>query len=77
MSDFNAPRLQEIIAEFRGYEGQEKLELLPEAVLKLPGDFYREIGLHQVLTHQRLNGMAAMIAHLKRLTQRALTANSP
>ncbi len=39
----------------------------PEAVLNIPPDFFLQMGLHQVLTSQRLNGMAALVAHVKRL----------
>lgn len=39
----------------------------PEQVLRLPPDFYLPMGLQYVLTPQRMNGMAAILAHLKRL----------
>jgi cysteine desulfuration protein SufE len=39
----------------------------PEQVLQVPNDFYLQMGLQQVLTSQRLNGIAAILAHMKRL----------
>lgn len=39
---------------------------MPEDVLSLPADFYIRMGLQHVLTPQRLNGMAAILAHVKR-----------
>ena len=39
----------------------------PEAVVQLPSDFYLRMGLQQVLSIQRMNGMAGMVAHIKRL----------
>jgi cysteine desulfuration protein SufE len=39
----------------------------PEQVLRLPPDFYVAMGLQQVLTPQRMNGMASIVAHVKRL----------
>jgi cysteine desulfuration protein SufE len=39
----------------------------PEEVLDLPADFYQAMGLQEVLTSQRMNGMSAMVAHVKRL----------
>jgi cysteine desulfuration protein SufE len=39
----------------------------PEAILGIPKDFYLQMGLHQVLSPQRMNGIAAILAHMKRL----------
>lgn len=44
----------------------------PEQVLKIPGDFYRRMGLEDVLSHQRLNGLTAILAHMKRLAAQHL-----
>jgi cysteine desulfuration protein SufE len=44
----------------------------PEQVLSIPGDFYQQMGLDQVLSHQRLNGIVAILAHMKRLALEAL-----
>jgi cysteine desulfuration protein SufE len=38
----------------------------PEQVLAIPVDFYLRTGLQHVLTPQRLNGMSAILAHVKR-----------
>jgi len=39
----------------------------PEQVLSVPSDFYQQMGLQSVLSSQRMNGMAAIVAHIKRL----------
>lgn len=39
----------------------------PEEVLGVPHDFYQQMGLENVLTSQRLNGISAILAHMKRL----------
>lgn len=39
----------------------------PEEVLSVPAGFYLEMGLEKVLTQQRLNGISAILAHMKRL----------
>jgi len=39
----------------------------PEQVLNISNNFYQQMGLHTVLTTQRLNGMQAILAYLKRL----------
>ena len=44
----------------------------PEQVLAVPIDFYREMGLQGVLTTQRLNGISAILAHMKRLARQEL-----
>ena len=43
----------------------------PEQILSIPNDFYEQMGLDQVLTMQRLNGLAAILAHMKRLAAEA------
>jgi cysteine desulfuration protein SufE len=54
----------------RGYaqlmrEGLE--DASPEQVLQVPNDFYLQMGLERVLTSQRLNGISAILAHMKQL----------
>jgi cysteine desulfuration protein SufE len=44
----------------------------PEDILQVPSDFYREMGLHQVLTNQRLQGISAILAHMKQLAIKQL-----
>jgi len=39
----------------------------PEEVLNIPANFYQAMGLHELITHQRLNGFTAILAHMKRL----------
>lgn len=46
----------------------------PEIIINLPNTFYTEMGLQQVLTAQRLNGIGAILAHIKRLAQQQLNA---
>jgi cysteine desulfuration protein SufE len=40
-------------------------------VLAVPGEFYLATGLQTVLSGQRLNGMSALLAHMKRLAVHA------
>lgn len=46
----------------------------PEQILSLPNNFYQQMGLHHVLTAQRLSGIGAILAHLKRLARQALNS---
>jgi cysteine desulfuration protein SufE len=53
----------------RGYAGILAAGLngeTPEAILDVEGDFYLGMGLEEVITPQRLRGMGAIVAHLKR-----------
>lgn len=61
----------------RGYASIMKQGLdgsTPEDILRIPGDFFHEMGLHELLTHQRLNGLSAILAHLKQLAVKELDA---
>jgi cysteine desulfuration protein SufE len=54
----------------RGYAAilEEGLrDTTPEEVLRVPDDFYLNLGLHKVLTPQRMRGMAAMLSYMKHL----------
>jgi cysteine desulfuration protein SufE len=54
----------------RGYAAvlKEGLDGSSAAVVTaVPLDFYRQMGLHEVLTGQRLNGIGAILAHMQRL----------
>jgi cysteine desulfuration protein SufE len=44
----------------------------PEEVIAIPNDFYLQMGLQQILTHQRMSGISAILAHMKRLAVNAL-----
>lgn len=53
----------------RGYAGiiHEGLDgETPEAILSVPTDFYLQMGLEDVVTPQRLNGMGAIVGRLRR-----------
>lgn len=39
----------------------------PDEVLAVPGDFWQAMGLQEVITFQRIKGIAAILAHMKRL----------
>lgn len=43
----------------------------PEQIVAVPADFFLEMGLQQVLSPQRLNGISAILAYMKRQALRA------
>lgn len=48
--------------------------LTPSAVLSVPSDFFQAMGLHEILSPQRLNGITAMLAYVKRQAVKVLEA---
>jgi len=44
----------------------------PQEIISVPSDFYLSLGLESLLTHQRLRGFGAILAHMKRLALREL-----
>jgi cysteine desulfuration protein SufE len=44
----------------------------PPQIVAIPGDFYYEMGLQEVLSGQRLNGIRGMVRFVKGLAQREL-----
>lgn len=43
-----------------------------EDILRIPGDFYQEMGLQDVLSPRRLNGVHTILAYIKRLATQSL-----
>ncbi len=50
--------------------------LTPEEIVQVPADFFLEMGLNEVLTNQRLNGMGAILAHMKALAFKELAGGN-
>lgn len=46
--------------------------ITPQQVLAVPTDFFQAMGLHQLLSPQRLNGISAILAYMKRQALRLL-----
>ncbi len=43
-----------------------------EQILAVPADFYTQMNLQEAISHQRLNGFAGMLAHIKQVAVRVL-----
>ena len=41
-----------------------------DEVVRIPDDFFMQMGLQKVITGQRLNGISALLAYMKRLALR-------
>ena len=44
----------------------------PQVILGIPGDFFQTMGLQEVISYQRINGISAILAHMKRLALKAM-----
>lgn len=64
---FDVPEESPTVRGYAGMMHEGVRDIPPEDVLKIPNDFYLEMGLHQVITGQRLNGLTAILAHMKKL----------
>lgn len=69
---FDVPEESPTVRGFAAILGDGLHGATPEEVLAVPNTFFYAMGLDQVLTYQRLNGMAAMLAHVKRLALEVL-----
>ncbi len=66
---FDVPPQSPTVRGYAAILGEGLAGASPQSVVDLPHTFYREMGLHEVLTAQRLNGIGAILAHLKRLAK--------
>lgn len=51
--------------------------LTPEQILAIPDDFYLKMGMSDVLSGQRLNGLGAILNYVKQLAARHANGESP
>jgi cysteine desulfuration protein SufE len=70
---FDVPAESPTVRGFAALIKQGLDQTTPEEILQIPADFYHEMGLHEVLTHQRLNGLSAILAHVKQLCVKAIS----
>lgn len=68
---FDIPESAPTVRGYASILGQGLAGATPEQVLSMPNDFFQQMGLERVLTHQRLNGLSALLAHMKALAVKA------
>ncbi len=69
---FDVPAESPMVRGFASFMKQGLDDCQPEEILQVPGDFFTQMGLEKVLTHQRLNGLSAILAHMKQLAVRQI-----
>jgi cysteine desulfuration protein SufE len=68
---FDVPPESPTVRGFAAIMAEGMHGVSPQTVLGVPNDFFYAMGLERVLTMQRLNGMAAILVHMKRLAAQA------
>ena len=66
---FDIPREAPTVRGYGGILHQGLSGLTAAEIAAVPPEFYLEMGLQQVITGQRLNGMSAILAYMKTLAQ--------
>lgn len=69
---FDVPEESPTVRGYAAILGEGLSGASPEAVVGVPAAFYLDMGLQRVLTMQRLNGIGAILAHIKRLATQQL-----
>lgn len=69
---FDVPPESPTVRGFAAILGKGLEGATPEEVIAVPDHFYLEMGLESVLTHQRLNGFAGILANIKQIAARCL-----
>lgn len=73
---FEVPAESPTVRGFAAILQQGTEGLTAEEVLAIPTEFYLEMGLQSVLSSQRMNGMTAILAHMKRLAAESLLTSN-
>lgn len=63
---FDIPPESPTVRGFASLLRQGTAGLTGAEILAIPSEFYLQLGLQQVISGQRLNGLGAMLAHIKR-----------
>ena len=72
---FDVPPESPTVRGYAAILGEGLRGAAPEQIVNIPGDFFQAMGLHKVLSPQRLRGISAILAYLKRLARGQLQGN--
>jgi len=64
---FDVPAESPTVRGFAALLGQGLNSQPAQTILQVPGDFYLQTGLQTVLSAQRVGGLSAILAHMKKL----------
>ncbi len=74
---FDVPVAAPTVRGFAAILGLGLKGATPEQVLATPADIFFQMGMHKVLTPQRLNGSSALLGYMKRLAVHELGPDTP
>ena len=69
---FDVPQESPTVRGFAALMSEGLQGATPQEVLNVPENFFARMGLDGVLTMRRLNGLGAILAHMKRLAAQAV-----
>lgn len=64
---FDVPREAPTVRGYAALMAEGLNGATPDEIMAVPGDFLNAMGLQQVISYQRINGISAILAHMKRL----------
>lgn len=73
---FAIPESAPTVRGFAGIMLEGAADSTPEEILQIPASFFVEMGLQKVLSPQRLHGISAVLAHMKRLSVAQMESQS-
>lgn len=64
---FDVPAESPTVRGYAAFMAEGTKDATPAEIQAIPDDFYLRTGLNEVLSMQRMNGLVAILAHMKRL----------
>jgi cysteine desulfuration protein SufE len=64
---FDVPREAPTVRGYAALMAEGLNGTTPDEIMAIPADFFNAMGLQQVITFQRIKGISAILAHMKRL----------
>lgn len=74
---FDVPPESPTVRGYAALLGEGVQGATPEEILHIPPDFYQEMGLQDVLSPRRLQGVHTILAYIKRLATKELATERP
>lgn len=73
---FDVPKESPTVRGYASLMHEGVYDVPPQTILDIPEEFYRGMGLHTVISGQRLNGLSGILRHMKRLATNSINTSS-